>query len=141
MALKPGQGAAGSVHSRSIAFTLIELLVVICIIVVLAGLLLPALNRAKATTQSLVCRSNLKQFGYAWHMYGLDFDSKIPPNHANDGSGPWNDGYTWVKGSLNCSLDDVSDNTNTFFLGHSLVGPYLGGCVPVWKCPSDRSVP
>lgn len=107
MALKPRQAAAGSVHSRSIAFTLIELLVVIFIIVVLAGLLLPALNRAKATAQSLICRSNLKQFGYAWHMYGLDFDSKIPPNHANVGNGPWNDGYTWVKGSLNCSSDDL----------------------------------
>jgi prepilin-type N-terminal cleavage/methylation domain-containing protein len=48
------------------AFTLIELLVVIAI---LAGLLLPALSRAKAMSQSGVCQSNLKQMTLGWTLY------------------------------------------------------------------------
>jgi prepilin-type N-terminal cleavage/methylation domain-containing protein/prepilin-type processing-associated H-X9-DG protein len=59
-------------------FTLVELLVVLGVISVLAGLLLPAVIRAKETGRRTVCLSNLRQIGLGLQMYAQDNNNRLP---------------------------------------------------------------
>jgi len=67
-------------HKSRTNFTIIELLVVISIIIILAGILLPALNKARTKSSAIACLSNLKQLGLASIQYGNDSDSYFAPN-------------------------------------------------------------
>ncbi|MBM3884073.1 MAG: type II secretion system protein [Verrucomicrobia bacterium] len=125
--LPPRGGPAGR-----LAFTLIELLVVIAIIAILAGMLLPALAKAKAKTQGVLCMNNLHQVMICWKMYTDDHRGVFPPNEDNQNGG-------WVRGWLN--YNNSSDNTNIAFLldpQFAKLGPYTRS-PGIYKCPTDRS--
>jgi prepilin-type processing-associated H-X9-DG protein/prepilin-type N-terminal cleavage/methylation domain-containing protein len=67
---------------RRRAFTLIELLVVIATIALLMGILMPSLQKARKMAHATVCRSNVKQWGFIFHLYAQDNGSKLPQSIA-----------------------------------------------------------
>ena len=117
------------------AFTLIELLVVIAIIAILAGILLPAMAKAKSKAQGIKCVNNLRQLKIAWMMYAHDSNERVTAP-GNNRAEP----YAWVGGWLDF-LPGNPDNTNTALLrdpNFCKFAPYMQA-VEVYRCPADVS--
>jgi prepilin-type N-terminal cleavage/methylation domain-containing protein/prepilin-type processing-associated H-X9-DG protein len=141
---------------KKAGFTLIELLVVIAIIAILAGMLLPALAKAKTKAQGIMCMNNSNQLIKGWHMFSTDNNEEIlgaihggmansdtptPVDQMTFGGRlvyPWAQGWQDWAGNLtsrqNTNLQEIVDPK------YSSMATYVGQSKAVFKCPADKFV-
>ncbi len=115
------------------AFTLVELLVVIGIITVLIAMLLPALNKARASAQSVACLSNLRQLGQTLTMYATANRMHYPRSPSAPGGPEWN---IYRPGGESDLFPDYLQPSVSVYLGSP--GVYTA---PVLICPANGGRP
>jgi prepilin-type N-terminal cleavage/methylation domain-containing protein/prepilin-type processing-associated H-X9-DG protein len=123
------QGAKPTVTGN--VFTLIELLVVIAIIAILAGMLLPALGKARESARGASCKNNLKQWGLATNMYTDDYNGWAPGCYFNPALPSGNIGFTLLFPYLQSK--DLAQ-------GSIAQGVWFKD-IKIFTCPSDLNQP
>jgi len=116
-----------SIHTKPVfsrtAFTLIELLVVISIIVILAAMLLPAINMVRSSARQTSCMNNQRQLGVAFSAYANDWEQTTPYDLVGPSTGV---SVTWGE-------------TLAQFMGQDLVSGVPNSNLGVFRCPENRA--
>ncbi|MFM2294087.1 MAG: hypothetical protein RLZZ350_500 [Verrucomicrobiota bacterium] len=131
--MKPSRHNSVPRSARLGAFTLVELLVIIAIIGILAGLLLPALSKAKNLAQRTKCLSNVRQLGLAWNLHAGDNDGVLVQSYPGVSGTPNPNAWVWGNMKIANEAGNASLITRLQFY------KYLSSTA-VYHCPTDKGV-
>lgn len=128
-----------SCRFRSRGFTLVELLVVIAIITILAGLLLPALSKAKSRARTIDCVDHLRQLQLCWHLYAHDNEDVMVPNNfvylvnvgTTNAAMLGEDSMSWCRTLAPYDTQPLSEDTSLLFT--------YNRSSAIYHCPADTS--
>lgn len=126
------------------AFTLIELLVVISIIALLMSIMMPALGKARQLAKNTICKTNLKQIGYAVALYAQDNNNSVVVSWTSSNYSAW-------ASNPDRNTSDPDQNNFAGFLSSYVGGKdgevegglssVSGKSQKIWKCPSYKRDP